>query len=374
MKTRILGILLAILMVVTVFALTACDEQGLHIHIPGDDGFCILCDAPLRETKGLIYELSDDGTYASLVAYEGNSTRINIADEYMGVPVEVIGEKAFYQKFSITSVVIPDSVMTIGNYAFYACINLTSAVIGDNVTNIGRNAFYACESLVSIVLPDGVTSIDSSAFNGCISLVSIILPDSLTSISSSAFMGCEGLSSIVIPDSVITIGRDAFSGCTKLTFSEYENGIYFGNKDNPYFALVEITARDMTSYTIHNDTRIIVNSAFSQCNKLTSITIPDNVVTVGDDAFYGCENLTNVVMGDSVAYIGDSAFSYCRSLTRVVIPRSATHIGRFAFFLCDGLKNVYYTGTGAEWARITIEPDNSYIFYSSLQFNYVPEE
>ncbi|MBQ2039795.1 MAG: leucine-rich repeat domain-containing protein, partial [Thermoguttaceae bacterium] len=72
---------------------------------------------------------------------------------------------------------IPNGVKSIGEKAFYDCRSLTSIVLPDGVTSIGDFAFVDCGSLTSIVLPDGVTSIGKCAFHGCSSLTSIVLPD-----------------------------------------------------------------------------------------------------------------------------------------------------------------------------------------------------
>ena len=58
---------------------------------------------------------------------------------------------------------------------------------------IGNSAFYNCYSLSSITIPDGVTSIGNNAFYNCYSLSSITIPDSVTSIGSSAFYNCYGI-------------------------------------------------------------------------------------------------------------------------------------------------------------------------------------
>ena len=41
-------------------------------------------------------------------------------------------------------------------------------IIPNSVTNIGDGAFWDCESLTSINIPDGVTNIGNGAFLGCI--------------------------------------------------------------------------------------------------------------------------------------------------------------------------------------------------------------
>ena len=115
-----------------------------------------------------------------------------------------------------TTFIIPDSVTSVGNNAFYNCTSLTSVVISDSVTSIGYDAFSLCRSLKSIVIPDSVISIGESAFRWCTSLISIVIPDSVTSIGVATFCDCISLTSIVIPNSVTSISVAAFSGCDSL--------------------------------------------------------------------------------------------------------------------------------------------------------------
>lgn len=89
--------------------------------------------------------------------------------------------------------------------------------IPNSVTSIGDSAFGDCISLTSITIPDSVTSIGDTAFGGCTSLTSITIPNSVTSIGGGAFWGCTNLKSITIPNSVTSIGGSAFYGCTNLT-------------------------------------------------------------------------------------------------------------------------------------------------------------
>ena len=71
--------------------------------------------------------------------------------------------------------VIPSdgSVTSIGDYAFSDCSSLTSIEIPDSVTSIGSFAFFYCESLTSITIPDSVTSIGEWAFASCTNLIDI---------------------------------------------------------------------------------------------------------------------------------------------------------------------------------------------------------
>ena len=206
------------LIVAVLLCLSACNSHE-HSFGEGDGG------QPMEPTEGIIYDISDDGTYAAVVGYEGSATKIKIADTYEGLPVKVIYSKAFYENKTITSVIIPDSVTSIGDSAFYSCDSLTSVVIGDSVTSIGNSAFSGCSSLSSIVIPDSVTSIGYAAFYDCSSLTSVVIGDSVTSIGDGAFINCYRLTSIVIPDSVTSIGEYAFYYCSNL-----EDVYYTGSK------------------------------------------------------------------------------------------------------------------------------------------------
>ena len=131
-------------------------------------------------------------------------------------------------------VVIPSSIVyngttypvtSIGDVAFYNCSSLTSVTIPNSVTSISSSAFYYCTSLTSVSIPNSVTSIGSSAFNSCSSLTSVTIPNSVTSISDYAFYECSSLTSVTIPSSVTSIGSNAFSSCSSL-LSIYVNGSY----------------------------------------------------------------------------------------------------------------------------------------------------
>ena len=108
-----------------------------------------------------------------------------------GVDVKIIGMGAFCENEPtsgisnhLTSVVIPNTVISIGDFAFYN------------------------NKLMNIVIPNSVTSIGGNAFEGN-QLTRITLPNSLTAIGSRAFQ-MNQLTSITIGNSVTTIGNKAF--------------------------------------------------------------------------------------------------------------------------------------------------------------------
>ena len=84
----------------------------------------------------------------------------------------MIGDYAFSGS-GLTSVTIPDSVISIGELAFYDCSGLTSVTIPDSVTSIGEYAFYDCSGLTSVTIGNSVTSIGDRAFFNCSGLKNI---------------------------------------------------------------------------------------------------------------------------------------------------------------------------------------------------------
>ena len=279
--------------------------------------------------------LTFDKKTGTVTDCDSSVTKANIPHTIKGVTVTSIGDQAFYNCTSLTSVTIPDSVTSIGDRAFYNCKSLTSVTIPGSVTSIDKDAFCFCRSLTSVTIPDSVTSIGRYAFSYCESLTSVTIPDSVTSIGDYAFYGCKSLTSVAIPDSVTCIGNCAFWKCSSLasvTIPDSVTSIGDG-------AFEDCTS--LISVTIPDSVTSISNYTFGSCTSLTSVTIPDSVTSIGEFAFRYCKSLTSVAIPNSVTSIGERAFSECTSLTSVTIPDSVTSIGVGAFASCTSLTGIW---------------------------------
>ena len=266
----------------------------------------------------------------------------------------------------IKRVVIQQGVRAIGDQAFYYCENLTSVAIPDSVTSIGGSAFRGCSGLTSVTIPEGVTSIGDYAFAYCVSLTSATIPEGVTSIGGEAFLGCTGLTSVAIPSSVTSIGVETFSGCTELTSITIPEGVTsIGN-----YAFKGCS--NLASVAIPDSVTSIGGSAFSGCSGLTSVTIPSSVTSIGWSAFENCTALTFMTIPESVTYINEEVFSNCVRLARVTIPKSVTEISSKAFYYCDSLTDVYYAGTAADWAKISISEGNEDLLAAALHCKPTP--
>ena len=186
--------------------------------------------------------------------------------------VRGIGDYAFHDCSSLTSVTIPNSVTSIEICTFSSCTSLTHVTIPNSVTSIGVLAFKGCTSLKSVTIPNSVTSIEYYAFEDCSSLTRVTIPNSVTSIGSWAFSGCSALTSVTIPNSVTGIGGGAFENCTSLTSVKLPSALQW-----------------------------IDPETFSNCTALTSVTIPKSVTGIGEKAFYYCDSLTDVYYGGTKA-------------------------------------------------------------------------
>ena len=101
-------------------------------------------------SAGLAYTLNEDSeSYGVSGIGECKDTDIIIPSTYNGKHVTRIGDHAFMNNSTITSVVIPDSVTEIGASAFSYCTALSSITIGTGVTTIGAHAF-TCPGLTEL--------------------------------------------------------------------------------------------------------------------------------------------------------------------------------------------------------------------------------
>ncbi|MCQ2796400.1 MAG: leucine-rich repeat domain-containing protein [Bacilli bacterium] len=269
----------------------------------------------------------------------------------IGSKVALITSGAFLNCPNLESIVIDSNNEKYESGNYNAIIEKSSntlmlgcknTVIPNNVVTIGDSAFSNCASLSSIIIPNNVIKIGNSAFSGCESLTSIDLPNGLTMIGSKAFSGCISLSSISIPDSIEQLGDNAFSGCP-LNYNSKGDIDYLGNNANPYLVAIKIT-HDKTTFEIDGNCRVIYSSAFyykSQSirpsTKLTNIVIPRSVISIGDKAFNYCGNLNSIIFeSDSLLKtIGSLAFN--GTFTRISIPSRVTLIGMLAFAMCTKL-------------------------------------
>ncbi len=274
-----------------------------------------------------LYLGNEENPYVVLVSCsDGDITSCHIHEK-----TKIIYSGAFSYAKNLTSVKIPDGVISINKEAFRWCSGLTSIEIPSSVMSIGNNAFEDCTDLTSVVMQSGVKSLGDEVFKYCTSLASVVMPNSLTSMGACAFYNCTSLTSMEIPNGVTSICEDTFYGCTSLTDIKIPNNLTSIGAS----AFFECT--NLKSIEIPSGVTDILEYTFQNCYKLARITMGNDVKSIGECAFFDCESLTNVKMPNSVTFIGEGAFAGCWHMGSIQIPNSVIFIGKEAFLGCASI-------------------------------------
>ena len=323
------------------------------------------------------------GTVTSLYTGAFNGCT-NVTSVIIPNGVLSIGVGAFQGCTGLTNVTLADSVTSIGNEAFQGCTSLANVGIPSGVTSLGTGLFFACTSLVAITadpqnpafssfngvlfdksqstlvvypaglaggyaIPSSVTTIGVDAFATCGSLTSVVIPSGVLSIGAAAFQRCTGLASVVIPSSVTNIGPAPFGACSSLAaiMVDPQNPAYRSLNgvlfDKSLSLLVQYPAGLAAAYAIPSSVTSIGISAFGSCGGLSHVAIPNSVTNIGGSAFAACTSLPDVVIPANVSTLGVSAFAGCASLASVTFAGSP-RIGNSAFSPCSALTGAFFQG------------------------------
>lgn len=272
----------------------------------------------------------------TITKYTGTESTVILPSTINSWPVTKIGEDAFQDNTTITSVTIPANVTEIGSNAFADCTNLTSVTYGGDWSNLTiQSGNPAVEDAVNAQLFDFVFTPDNTAvivrYKGTAADVTIpsrYKGKPVTAINNAIFPN-SAVTSVTIPDSVTSIHDVSFFNCSQLT-----------------------------NISIPNSVTYIGYAAFSYCTSLKSITLPSSLSTISRALFSGCSQLTTIHIPDSVSSIQFYAFHDCENLETIRIPVSVTSIRDFAFDGCPSSMTVTYSGSKTQWDAITKGSNN----------------
>ena len=341
-----------------------------NIHETNEELYCEVCGVFVGPSIGIVYEISEDGSYAMVTDYISGITSIEIAQYYEDIPVKVIKAGAFkdevissiiipdgvttiessaFEGSRIKTIVLPDSVTTIGDDVFKGCTRLREFTLSCNVTTIGSGAFEGCTALKKITIPDGVEVIGERAFYGCTSVARIEFGNTVTRIENSAFENCSAISKLDIPDSVVSIGDGAFRNCTQLQRLYGCNGL-----------------KNVGRY------------AFDNCHSL----LYGEVLRQGKYVMFGADYTWAIFIEyldkdwrdghqiiDRAKIIASGAYDQSYYVTSIVIPENIVAISDGAFADCQSLESIYFMGTPEAWENVTIGEDNDYLINATVEYH-----
>lgn len=293
------------------------------------DTYATFVEGP--QPTNVIYYTSTDGNIVTPYATNVFGASI-VSNEYVngrGVitfdgDVTSIGENAFYNKWKINSIRLPNTVISIGNSAFYNCSGFASIVIPENVISIGNSAFGRCSHLSSITLPESISSIGAAVFWGCESLSSF----------SGKYASADGLF-LIKQNCIIAVALGVING----------------------------------SVTIPESVIGIGESVFRDCTSLTSIIIPELVVSIGDSAFYGCSNLTSVsVLSETPPSGSDKMFSGSSNIS-IYVPANSLIAYNYAIYW-DSYSSKIKALPGTEVSPLEDFNPDRYLVYRANKTEY----
>lgn len=301
------------------------------------------------------------------------------------------------------SIVIPDSVTEIGEYAFRNGTSITSIELPATIEAVGRLAFNVCSSVESFTcLSTNVNIFEYDSFGGSINNYmgksatgktatinagQVWLKESLEALgyivttsgsatiekwesypssrvyemgatnasdihgmfnnytgefiatgsgemkdyvatmgyANTAFAQNLAISSIVINEGITRVGNYAFYKAPATSISLPSSLTEIG--DSAFKATL------ITSLTVPANVETIGAEAFSSNTQLTTLNFESGskLKTIGKHAFYTAQALTSVEIPDGVTSIGEQAFKSCIKLESIIIPESVEYIGEMAF-------------------------------------------
>ena len=291
---RLISLLVAVCMMITMLPLSAVTAFAADIPTLGEDEF---------DYQGLRYKKLSSSTVSVVGPVEVQTERVipeTVVNNGTTYTVTEIGDRAFdcrlvdstpYKDYvgkpNFVSIKIPKTITRIGAYAFRQC--------GDMHTNSGLvNVIFDSESQLKLIDHD-------------------------------AFAGCYAIREFELPREVETIGENAFydDWCIK-------------------------------KFTFQEGSRLksIGGNAFHCNSSLQSLTLPSSVTNIDHHAFYQCSSLDEFVIPDGVESIERAVFAECSKLKTVTVPNSVKKIVQKAFLNCSSLETVVYKGTADQWDNL----------------------
>ena len=378
-------------------------------------GFSVLALLVLTAALFVLY-LGADGSDAT----EGDYGNFHwVMDDGKNLTVTGHGDLDSFQSGwngLVTLTLVPDGTVNIGDGAFQNCGSLTTVTVNGPVGSIGNDAFLNCGSLSELTIAGPITPpIGEDAFLNCnnLNMVNIACNDPLGITAQSPDNGyiayytdtvnhvhrysatyewaddgssctvhivCANTSdhnhdeNATVTSTVKVQPTAIVPGTTSYSVSgTYDGFAYSDTKDiQDIPPVTEGTMGELrwtmngtaltvtghgtlewdslwvglTDLTIVSDGSevSVANHAFNYCESLKTVTVNGPVGSIGDGAFYG-SSLTAVTINGLAGTIAAQAFHQCDSLTDVSIDGPVDIIGEDAFSDCDLLVTVTINGS-----------------------------
>lgn len=277
------------------------------------------------------YYIANDGQTAFVGQSSDATGNVTILDKISvagkNYPVTMIDDYAFTNA-SLTSVIIPNSVLRIEGHAFYDCPDLLTVTIGSGMTYIGYDAFYRAYNVQDVYMSADPEALDWSNEGGC---------DDFKS---------DGTTVCHVADAAPW--REKFHGVVNLLFRD-PNTVPFSSSYNESTHTLTLSG----SEPMPNYSNLSNRPWHSYAGEIETVVIKSGVTSIGDFAFDACTSLSSVTIPNTVTEIGWEAFSNCTSLTSINLPSSLSLFTPTAFSYCVNLAAINVSNSNPDYKTIS---------------------
>ena len=279
-----------------------------------------------------------------------------------------VGDYAFYQCSSLSSLKLGPAISAIGSYCFVGT-KIDVIDIPQGVRKIGDWAFAAHKGH-SIYIPETVEEIGASIFDfGTYSTVSIPLKKAAAILGPSAFISIDNIElsgsgtwpaglldgrtsfrKLTFAGALEEIPENFLEGCTQVKEIDFKCSLeeFMAVKHRERILrsvhlYLDGSKEETTHLEIPQGTTEIRDVEFAFCVGLTSLTIPEGVTRIGENAFLG-NNFRTVALPSTLKEIGDWAFDTYSSSGRATTVTRYDFMGSVAQWLAlKGKSNLIQT-------------------------------
>ena len=231
-------------------------------------------------------ELQNNGVFYS-AGVNGNGIEVVVGKNVTKIPANLFNPyNGLSYSPKITSVEFEEDGLcnSIGKLAFYYCYTITTVVIPESITSIGDQAFYECKNLIEVYNLSALKITVGSSANGYVGRYAISVYTSLD-IPSKQWKTEDGFLFYEDGNTCYLLGHN-IGDKTEITLPESCNGksyeIYKRTFENNY---------KVTKITISNSVTSIGYQAFRFCSKLETIYYKGTAeewadISIGEDNTY----------------------------------------------------------------------------------------
>ncbi len=221
----------------------------------------------------------------------------------------------------VKTIIIADGILSVGDYAFANMSTATSVYIGQGVTTIGTCAFIGCSALQKIQFSAFMKTVSSYAFYGCNALTQVVT--SLTAAQmtiaegndtlKNAMNGSSNPGSGTTPPVASTSGQIAGTGISwSVSAGLLSVTSSYGNEAIPNFASSPAPwatyATQITAIKLSGITQIGYY-AFAGMTRLTSVDFGTAATVIQTYAFQGATSLQSLTLPGTLRVIESGAFA-----------------------------------------------------------------